>query len=338
MKRMIVKRLALLVFVVFGVTFVSFFLSHIIPGDPARMMVGQRANEETLQQVREQLGLDQPVWIQYVTYVKNVVSGDLGMSIRTQKPVTDDLLSFFPATLELAIVAFFFALLLGIPLGVLASVKKDRFWDHFSRLFSISGVSMPVFWSGLIIILIFYGYLGWFPANGRIDMNIHPPTKVTGFYLIDSLLSGDMVAFKSSLQHILLPALVLSYAQLAIITRQVRASMLEVLGQDYIRTALANGISGWVLLFRYALRNALIPTVTVVGISFGSLLGGAVVTETIFSWPGMGKYVVDSISYLDFPAIMGFTLIISIGYVLINLIVDLTYYLLDPQLREREVN
>lgn len=338
MKKMIMKRLALLVFVVFGVTFVSFFLSHIIPGDPARMMVGQRASEETLKQVREQLGLDQPVWIQYATYVKNVISGDLGTSIRTQKPVMDDLTAFFPATLELAMAAFFIALLIGIPLGVLAAVKKDRFWDHFSRLFSISGVSMPVFWSGLIIILLFYGYLGWFPASGRIDLNINPPTRVTGFYLIDSLLSGDLVAFKSSLKHILLPALVLSYAQLAIITRQVRASMLEVLGQDFIRTAMANGIHGWVLLYRYALRNALIPTVTVVGISFGSLLGGAVVTETIFGWPGMGKYVVDSISYLDFPAIMGFTLVISIGYVLINLLVDLTYYFLDPQLRESEVD
>lgn len=334
MKQMIIKRLFLLIFVVFGVTFVSFFLSHIIPGDPARMMVGQRASEETLKQVREQLGLDQPVWIQYVSYVKDVLSGDLGTSIRTQKPVIEDLVTFFPATLELAVVAFFFALLIGVPLGVIAAVHKDRFWDHISRIFSISGVSMPVFWSGLIVILFFYGYLGLFPASGRLDMNINPPTKVTGFYILDSLLSGDWVALKSSIKHIFLPAIVLSYAQLAVITRQVRASMLEVLEQDYIRTALANGIHGSALLFRYALRNALIPTVTVVGISFGSLLGGAVVTETIFGWPGMGKYVVDSVSYLDFPSIMGFTLIISIGYVLINLLVDLTYYLLDPQLRK----
>jgi peptide/nickel transport system permease protein len=297
------------------------------------MMVGQRANEETLQQVRQQLGLDQPLFIQYETYMKGILSGDLGTSIRTQKPVIDDLEAFFPATMELAIIAFIFALAIGIPLGVLAAVKKNSFWDHASRIFSIGGVSTPVFWSGLVIILIFYGYLNWFPANGRLDMNIHPPTHITGLYIVDSLLSGDMVALKSSLHHILLPAIVLSYAQLAVITRQVRASMLEIMEQEYIRTAIANGIHGPFLFFRYALRNALIPTITVVGISFGSLLGGAVVTETIFGWPGMGKYVVDSIAYLDFPAMMGFTLLIAVGYVIINLIVDLTYYVLDPQIK-----
>ncbi|SDN05379.1 peptide/nickel transport system permease protein [Fictibacillus solisalsi] len=333
MKKMIINRLGLLIFVVFGVTLISFLLSHVIPGDPARMMVGQRANEETLQQVRQQLGLDQPLLIQYETYMKGILSGDLGTSIRTQKPVIDDLEAFFPATMELAIIAFIFALVIGIPLGVLAAVKKNSFWDHASRIFSIGGVSTPVFWSGLVIILIFYGYLNWFPANGRLDMNIHPPTHITGLYIVDSLLSGDMVALKSSLHHILLPAIVLSYAQLAVITRQVRASMLEIMEQEYIRTAIANGIHGPFLFFRYALRNALIPTITVVGISFGSLLGGAVVTETIFGWPGMGKYVVDSIAYLDFPAMMGFTLLIAVGYVIINLIVDLTYYVLDPQIK-----
>ncbi|MDM5200875.1 ABC transporter permease [Fictibacillus enclensis] len=333
MKKMIINRLGLLIFVVFGVTLISFLLSHVIPGDPARMMVGQRANEETLQQVRQQLGLDQPLFIQYETYMTGILSGDLGTSIRTQKPVIDDLEAFFPATMELAIIAFIFALAVGIPLGVLAAVKKNSFWDHASRIFSIGGVSTPVFWSGLVIILIFYGYLNWFPANGRLDMNIHPPTHITGLYIVDSLLSGDMVALKSSLHHILLPAIVLSYAQLAVITRQVRASMLEIMEQEYIRTAIANGIHGPFLFFRYALRNALIPTITVVGISFGSLLGGAVVTETIFGWPGMGKYVVDSIAYLDFPAMMGFTLLIAVGYVIINLIVDLTYYVLDPQIK-----
>jgi peptide/nickel transport system permease protein len=333
-KHIIAKRLALLLFVVFGVILITFFLSHIIPGDPARMIVGQRATQETLEQVRQQLGLDQPVWVQYFLYMKGVLSGDLGTSIRTQQPVIHDLIKFFPATLELALVAFFFALIIGIPLGVLSAVKKDTIWDLGGRLFSIAGVSTPVFWSGLMMILIFYGYLGWFPATGRIDLNINPPTHVTGLYLLDSLLSGDWIAFKNSLWHILLPAITLSYAQLAIITRQVRASMLEVLSQEYIRTARANGITGLALLFRYALRNALIPTVTVVGLSFGSLLGGAVVTETIFGWPGMGKYVVDSIANLDFPAIMGFTLVISIGYILINLIVDLTYYVLNPQIKE----
>ncbi|KIL40365.1 peptide ABC transporter permease [Gordoniibacillus kamchatkensis] len=333
MRQMIAKRLVMLVLVAFGVTLITFFLSHIIPGDPARMLVGQRANEETLQQVRHQLGLDQPVWVQYFTYLKGLASGDLGTSIRTQQPVAHDLLTFFPATVELALCAFVIAIVVGVPLGVLSAVKKDTGWDHGARVFSIAGVSTPVFWSGLVMILIFYGYLGWFPSTGRLDLNIQPPASITGLYLLDSILTGNWPAFKNSLWHIVIPAVTLSYAQLAIITRQVRASMLEALGQEYIRTALANGISGPLLLFRYALRNALIPTVTVVGLSFGSLLGGAVVTETIFGWPGMGKYVVDSIANLDFPAIMGFTLVISIGYALINLIVDLTYYILDPQIK-----
>lgn len=333
MLKMIAKRLGLLIFVIFGVTLVTFFMSHVIPGDPASMMAGQRASEETLQSIRAQLGLDQPVWIQYFYYMSDLLSGDLGTSIRTQRPVVDDLMTFFPATLELAIVAFIIAILIGIPLGVLAALKKNTFWDHLSRVFSIGGVSIPVFFSGLIAILVFYGILGWLPSNGRISFDLNPPTHITGFYIIDSLLTLDMVALKSSLQHILLPSLVLSYAQLAIITRQVRASMLEVMNQEYIRTAIANGIKGRLLIISYALRNALIPTVTVIGVAFGSLLGGAVVTETIFGWPGMGKFVVDSIEYLDFPAMMGFTIVISIGYVLINLIVDIIYGLLNPQLK-----
>ncbi|HZG13689.1 MAG TPA: ABC transporter permease [Candidatus Bathyarchaeia archaeon] len=334
MKQIILKRLSMLVLVLVGVTMLTFFLSHVIPGDPARMMVGQRATEETLQEVRRQLGLDQPVWVQYFTYIQGLFAGDLGTSIRTQQPVSDDLLTFFPATLELALLAFVIAILFGVPIGILSAVKKDTMWDHAGRLFSIAGVSTPVFWSGLIGILIFYKFLGWLPSSGRLDLSVTPPLKLTGLYLLDSLLTLNWAAFKNSLLHLLLPAFTLAFAQLAIVTRQVRASMLEVLGQEYIRTALANGISGPVLLFRYALRNALIPTITVVGLSFGSLLGGAVVTETIFSWPGMGKYVVDSIAFLDFPAIMGFTFVISIGYVLINLLVDLTYYALNPEMKE----
>ncbi|UFJ41452.1 ABC transporter permease [Brevibacillus humidisoli] len=334
MMQIIAKRLSLLAFVLFGVTLMTFFMSHVIPGDPARMMVGQRADEETLQEVRRQLGLDQPVWVQYITYVKGLLTADFGTSIRTQQPVMNDLVTFFPATMELAITAFLMAIVIGIPIGILSAVKKDTFWDHGGRMFSIAGVSTPVFWSGLVGILVFYKLLGWFPSSGRLDLSVAAPEQITGFYLLDSLLTGNWSAFTNSLWHLILPAMTLSFAQLAIVTRQVRASMLEVLGQEYIRTALANGIKGPLLLVRYALRNALIPTITVVGLSFGSLLGGAVVTETIFGWPGMGKYVVDSIAYLDFPAIMGFTFIISVGYVVINLLVDLTYYLLNPQIRE----
>ena len=333
MLNMIAKRLGLLVFVVFGVTLVTFFMSRVIPGDPASMIAGQRASEETLQSIRQQLGLDQPIWIQYFNYMGDLLQGDLGNSIRTQRPVVDDLLSFFPATLELAIAAFIIAILVGIPLGVLAALKKNTFWDHISRVFSISGVSIPVFFSGLIAILVFYGMLDWLPSNGRIAMDVNAPTHITGFYIIDSLLTLDIVALKSSLEHLLLPAVVLSFAQLAVITRQVRASMLEVMSQEYIRTAVANGIKGWLLIVSYALRNALIPTVTVIGVAFGSLLGGAVVTETIFGWPGMGRFVVESIQFLDFPAIMGFTIFIGVGYVLINLAVDIIYLFLNPQLK-----
>jgi len=334
MRQIIVKRLAMLVLVLLGVTLITFFLSHVIPGDPARMMVGQRASEETLQEVRRQLGLDQPVWVQYFTYMEGLVAGDFGNSIRTQQPVVDDLIKFFPATLELALTAFVIAIVIGIPIGILSAVKKDTNWDHAGRFFSIAGISTPVFWSGLIGILIFYKFFNLLPSSGRIDLMITPPPSITGLYLLDSLLTGNWAAFTNSLWHLILPACTLAFAQLAIVTRQVRASMLEVLSQEYIRTALANGIHGPVLLFRYALRNALIPTITVVGLSFGSLLGGAVVTETIFSWPGMGKYVVESIAFLDFPAIMGFTFVISFGYVIINLLVDLTYYALDPQIKE----
>ncbi|SFR08580.1 ABC transporter permease [Desulfoscipio geothermicus] len=334
MKRIIVKRLSLLVLVLFGVTLITFVMSHVIPGDPARMMVGQRASEETLQKVREDLGLDQPVWAQYLLYIRGLLSGDLGTSIRTQQPVISDLAAFFPATLELALYAFIIALLIGIPLGVISAVKQNTILDHIGRVFSIGGVSIPVFWSGIVAIIIFYAQLGWLPASGRLSIGLEINRTITGLYTIDSLLTGNWKIFKDSLWHLILPAITLSYVQLATITRQVRASMLEVLNQEYIRTARANGIEEWYLIIFYGLRNALKPTVTVVGLSFGSLLGGAVVTETIFAWPGMGKYVVDSIAFLDFPSIMGFTLIIAIGYVIINLIVDLLYMVLDPQVRE----
>jgi len=334
LKRIIVRRLSLLILVLFGVTLITFAMSHVIPGDPARMMVGQRASEETLQKVREDLGLDQPVWAQYLLYIRGLLSGDLGTSIRTQQPVISDLAAFFPATLELALYAFIIALLIGIPLGVISAVKQNTILDHIGRVFSIGGVSIPVFWSGIVAIIIFYAQLGWLPASGRLSIGLEINRTITGLYTIDSLLTGNWKIFKDSLWHLILPAITLSYVQLATITRQVRASMLEVLNQEYIRTARANGIEEWYLIIFYGLRNALKPTVTVVGLSFGSLLGGAVVTETIFAWPGMGKYVVDSIAFLDFPSIMGFTLIIAIGYVIINLIVDLLYMVLDPQVRE----
>lgn len=333
MKKIIIKRLLSIVLVIFGVTLIVFFLSHVIPGDPARMMVGQRASQEALDNVRKQLGLDKPLIIQYFIYMKHLLSGDLGISIRTQQPVISDLTSFFPATLELVLYAFLIALLIGIPLGVITSIKQNTMVDHIGRIFSIGGVSIPAFWSGIILILIFYSKLNLLPSSGRLTLGMNLGTKITGLITIDSLLTGNLGIFKDSIKHLVLPASVLSYAQLATITRQVRSSMLEVLNEEYIKTARANGIKEWFLIIFYALRNALIPTITVVGLSLGGLLGGAVVTETVFNWPGMGKYVVDSIAFLDFPSIMGFTIIIVIGYVLINLIVDILYMILNPQIR-----
>ena len=333
MKKIIIKRILSIVLVIFGVTLIVFFLSHVIPGDPARMMVGQRASQEALDNVRKQLGLDKPLIIQYFIYMKNLLSGDLGTSIRTQQPVISDLTVFFPATLELVLYAFLIALLIGIPLGVITSIKQNTLVDHLGRIFSIGGVSIPAFWSGIVLILIFYSKLNLLPSSGRLSLGANLGTKITGLITIDSLLTGNWGVFKDSVRHLILPAIVLSYAQLATITRQVRSSMLEVLNEEYIKTARANGIKEWFLIIFYALRNALIPTITVVGLSLGGLLGGAVVTETVFNWPGMGKYVVDSIAFLDFPSIMGFTIIVVIGYVLINLIVDVFYMILNPQIR-----
>ncbi|BAH06259.1 ABC transporter permease [Clostridium kluyveri] len=334
MKKIIIKRLLMMILVLFGVTIIVFFLSHVIPGDPARMMAGQRASQDTLISIRKQLGLDKPLIVQYFVYMKGLLSGDLGMSIRTQRPVISDLATYFPATLELVLYAFLIALVVGIPLGVLTSLKQNTITDYLGRIFCIGGVSIPAFWGGIILILIFYSKLNLLPSSGRLSLGLAFNTQITGLITIDSLLTGNFEVFKDALRHLILPAIVLSYAQLATITRQVRSSMIEVLSEEYIKTARANGIKERFLIVSYALRNALVPTITVVGLSLGGLLGGAVVTETVFNWPGMGKYVVDSIAFLDFQSIMGFTIIVVIGYVLINLAVDILYMILNPQTRE----
>lgn len=331
--KLIGRRLALLVVVLLGVTFLTFVISHMVPGDPARLLAGDKASAETVQRIRQELGLDQPVLIQYGRYLRGLLQGDLGLSLRTLHPVQADLRTFFPATIELALVSLTLAVLVGIPLGVISAVRKDTLVDHVNRVIAIAGVSTPIFWFGLMAMLIFYRKLGWFPGSERLDTFLTPAPRVTGLYLADSLLAGNWAVFRNAVWHLTLPALCLSYIHVAAISRMVRSSMLEVLNQDYIRTAMAAGLPRRVIVYRHALRNALIPTVTMLGIAFGELLGGAVLTETIFSWPGMGKYVVDSIASLDFPAIMGFTLVTATGYVLLNLLVDLSYPLLNPQIR-----
>jgi len=328
------RRLIFLVFVVFGVTVVTFVISHMIPGDPARMMAGDRATNEIVENMRRQLGLDQPLWRQYVTYIGQVAQGDFGISIRTQRPVIDDIKRFFPATIELALAALIFAVAAGIPLGVLSAVAKDRWIDQISRTISVTGISTPAFWLGLLLIYVFYGRLGILPGSGRLASGISPPTTITGFYTVDSLLTFNWPALRSSLTHLILPALTLGFVHLGIVTRQIRSAMLEVLQEDYVRTARASGLPRRTVLFGHALRNALIPSVTMIGLAFGDLLYGAVLTETVFAWPGMGNYVVQSITALDFPAIMGFTVVASTAYVVLNLSVDLVYMWLDPQIRE----
>ncbi|WP_275556376.1 ABC transporter permease [Mixta sp. Marseille-Q2659] len=321
-----------LLLVMIGVCVITFIISHLIPGDPARLLAGDRASDEMVQHIRHQLGLDLPLWQQFLHYVNDLLHGDLGTSIRTGRPVLADIRLFFPATLELALCALLLALLIGVPLGVLSAVFRNRWLDHLVRLLAITGISTPAFWLGLGVIVLFYGNLNLLPGGGRLDDWLDPPAHVTGFYLIDSLLAGDRDAFVNSVQHLILPALTLAFVHLGIVARQIRSAMLEQLSEDYIRTARASGLPGWRIVMTHALPNALIPSITVLGLALGDLLYGAVLTETVFSWPGMGAYVVASIQALDFPAVMGFAVVVSFAYVLVNLLVDLLYLWIDPRI------
>lgn len=325
-----------LILVVAGVCVITFIISHLIPGDPARLLAGDRASDEIVRHIRQQLGLDLPLWQQFARYVDALLHGDLGTSIRTGRPVLEDLKTFFPATLELAFCALLIALLVGIPLGVLSAVYRNRWTDHLVRLMALTGISTPAFWLGLGVIVLFYGKLDWLPGSGRLDDWFDPPPRVSGFYLLDSLLEGNIEVFFNALQHLILPAATLAFVHLGIVARQIRSAMLEQLNEDYIRTALASGLPKFTIVVRYALPNALIPSITVLGLALGDLLYGAVLTETVFAWPGMGAYVVSSIQALDFPAVMGFAIVVSFAYVLVNLVVDLLYLWIDPRMGRGE--
>jgi len=325
-----------LILVVAGVCVITFIISHLIPGDPARLLAGDRASDEIVRHIRQQLGLDLPLWQQFARYVDALLHGDLGTSIRTGRPVLEDLKTFFPATLELAFCALLIALLVGIPLGVLSAGYRNRWTDHLVRLMALTGISTPAFWLGLGVIVLFYGKLDWLPGSGRLDDWFDPPTRVSGFYLLDSLLEGNIEVFFNALQHLILPAATLAFVHLGIVARQIRSAMLEQLNEDYIRTALASGLPKFTIVVRYALPNALIPSITVLGLALGDLLYGAVLTETVFAWPGMGAYVVSSIQALDFPAVMGFAIVVSFAYVLVNLVVDLLYLWIDPRMGRGE--
>lgn len=332
--RMLRKRLLGMVMVVLGVSFITFTVSHLIPGDPARLLAGDKASEEIVDNIRKDLGLDKPLLVQYGSYLNKIVSGDLGDSIRTSRPVLEDIKAFFPATLELAVVALLFASFVGIPLGVISAVYKDRMIDQIVRTLAVAGISTPAFWLGLGLIVLFYGKLGILPGGGRIAEGLEPSVSRTGFYLVDTLIDGNMAAFFSATKHIALPAFTLGFVHMGVVARQIRSSMLEQLNEDYVRTAKASGISKWGVIFGHALPNALIPSITVIGLALGDLLYGAVLTETVFAWPGMGAYVVNSIQALDFPAVMGFAVVVSLAYVIVNFVVDMVYMLVDPRITE----
>jgi peptide/nickel transport system permease protein len=333
LRALLLRRLALSVFLLLGITLLTFVISHIVPGDPVATMLGDRGTEAQITAMREKLGLDRPYIVQYLAYLKDLAHLDLGTSLRTRRPVLTDLAAYFPATCELATCALLLSVALGIPLGVLAATKRDTWIDHASRLFSMAGVSVPVFWLALLTLMLFYSRWDLIPAGGRLSDFTEPPTHFTGLLLVDSVLSVQPATFVDAAWHLLLPSLCLGYYSTATLARQVRAQMLEVLGQDYIRLAIACGLPKRTILFRYALKNALIPVVTTIGLSYGSLLSGAVLTETIFAWPGLGKYAVGSTVNLDFPALMGVTLLIAVIYSVVNLVVDLAYLLLDPRLQ-----
>jgi peptide/nickel transport system permease protein len=330
---LLLRRSVGILAVMLGVSVITFAISHVIPADPVAAALGDHARDDQIAAFRSEYGLDKPVVEQYVIYVGGLLHGDLGTSIRTRRPVADDLRDFFPATLELSLSALIISLLIGIPAGVWSSVMRNRLPDHVVRLFTLIGGSLPIFWLGLILIGIFYSQLGWLPVGGRIDQFIPPPTTITGLYLVDSVLTGNVAALQSSVLHLILPAFTLGYYSTAVIARMMRSSMLEVLNQDYMRTARAKGLRERMVIVRHGLRNALIPTLTIIGVTFGSLLSGAVLTETIFTWPGLGRYATASAISLDFPAVMGVTLLAAVVYTLANLTVDLSYHFLDPRIQ-----
>ncbi len=333
MLRFLLTRFGLLIPTFLGVTIAAFGFIRLLPGDPVLLMAGERGiTPERHAALMKQFGFDRPLWEQYLDYVWNILHGDLGASLVTKKPVFADFFTLFPATLELSLCAMIFAVALGIPAGLIAAVKRGSILDHGVMGVALVGYSMPIFWWGLLLIIFFSGILHWTPVSGRISLMYFFPS-VTGFMLIDSLLSGQKGAFASALSHLILPTVVLGTIPLAVIARQTRSAMLEVLSEDYVRTARAKGLSPFRVVGLHALRNAMIPVITTIGLQVGVLLAGAILTETIFSWPGIGKWMVDSIFRRDYPSVQGGLLLIAAIVMLVNLIVDLLYGLINPRIR-----
>nr|WP_245399742.1 ABC transporter permease subunit [Atopomonas sediminilitoris] len=329
----ILKRLGLLVPTFFGVTLLTFSLIRMIPGDPVEVMMGERKVDPELHaQAMQRLGLDQPLYKQYFDYIGQLLQGDLGQSLVSRESVWHEFTALFPATLELSIAAILIASLLGLIAGVVAALKRGSMLDHGIMGLALTGYSMPIFWWGLILIMFFSVQLGWTPVSGRIDLFFDVP-PVTGFMLIDTLYLDDEGVWLDALHHLILPAVVLATIPLAVIARMTRSSMLEVLGEDYVRTARAKGLSPARVVFVHALRNALIPVLTVIGLQVGTLMAGAVLTETIFSWPGIGKWLIDAISRRDYPVVQNGILLIATLVILVNFVVDVLYGIANPRIR-----
>jgi peptide/nickel transport system permease protein len=319
--------------IAFAAVSIVFLITHLIPADPVRAMAGPHAGPEQVESLRRQWGLDKPLAEQYVVYFRELFRGNLGRSLLTRRPVLADLADYFPATLELSIAAIFIALVLGFPIGLVSAWKKDRWPDHLTRLGSIAAISLPSFWLGIMLQILFFKVLGLLPIGGRLGIGEMAPHHITGLYVLDSILAGDGRALWSSCLHLILPAFTMAASFLAVVTRMIRSSIVEVLEEDYIRTAMSKGLSFRRVLFKHALRNGLIPVVTVIGLQIGFLLGNSFVTEIVFSWPGIGLYGGRAILNLDFPAIMGVVLLITLSYSLINLAIDLLYSKIDPRIR-----
>lgn len=333
MLRFLLGRLAVLIPTFIGVSIIAFAFIRLLPGDPVALLSGERVmSPERHAEISRQLGFDRPVIVQYLDYLGGVLTGDFGTSIVTKQPILDQFATLFPATLELSLCAILFAIVLGIPAGVFAALKRGSFFDQTVMGIALVGYSMPIFWWGLLLIILFSGILQWTPVSGRISLLFFFP-PVTGFMLIDSVLSGQEGAFASAASHLILPTIVLGTIPLAVIARQTRSAMLEVLGEDYVRTARAKGLSPFRVVSVHALRNALIPVITTIGLQVGVLLAGAILTETIFSWPGIGKWMVDSVFRRDYPVIQGGLLLIAGIIMLVNLAVDLLYGLINPRIR-----
>ncbi|MHA6641373.1 ABC transporter permease subunit [Mesorhizobium sp. A623] len=333
MLRYLLQKLALIIPTVFGISLAAFAFVRLLPGDPILAMAGERGvSPERYAELIVRFGYDKPYVVQYLNYIGNVLTGDFGISIATKRPVLGEFLVLFPATLELATIALILAVAIGIPAGIFAAVKRGSWFDQATMGVALTGYSMPIFWWGLLLIIFFSGYLGWTPVSGRIGLQYFFK-PVTGFMLIDSLISGRPGAFGSAVSHLILPSIVLATIPLAVIARQTRSAMLEVLGEDYVRTARAKGLAPRRVIGLHAFRNALIPVVTTIGLQVGTLMAGAILTETIFSWPGIGKWMIDAIGKRDYVVVQSGLLIIALIVMSVNLLVDVLYAVINPRIR-----